>query len=88
MITEFSKTASQTLIPNGYRCMPQFCDNIADRAEDQHLKPNVDACKTQYLAADTEELMAIAQQKMQRIGRNFIKINSRWAAIAVLAGIA
>lgn len=90
MITEASKKQTRTQVPSDYRRMPEFCGNpfLDGRPEDLTLKPNVAFIKT-HLSSDreTEDLIELAQRKADKLNFRGVKINSRWAAMAVLAGI-
>ncbi len=86
MVTETSLSSR----PEETRRTPQFCSNqfLDGRESDVLLKPNV-----AYIAAhlsstrSTEDLIKLAQRKADKLNFRGIKINSRWAAMAVLAGI-
>jgi hypothetical protein len=89
MTTEASLTQSRTLVPESYRkTHPQFCGNpfLDGRPEDIFLKPSA---KSHALlsARSTEDLMDAAQRKADKRGFRAVKINSRGAALAVLAGL-
>ena len=90
MITEASKTQSRALVPEAARRIPQFCGNpyLDGRDSDLTLKPNVAFIKA-HLSSDreTEDLIELAQRKADKLNFRGVKINSRWAAMAVLAGI-
>lgn len=87
MTPKASATATQTLIPQGYRRTPVFCDPV--RQGDIYLKPNMEAVRdaARRVNLKVEDLMESAQQHLVNCGTNCIKVNSTPAAIAVLFGL-
>ena len=87
MVTETSLSSSR---PEETRRTPQFCSNqfLDGRESDVLLKPNV-AYIAKHLSStrSTEDLIEAAQHKADKLGFKGVKINSRWSAMAVLAGI-
>jgi hypothetical protein len=88
MVTETHQSSNSR--PEETRRAAQFCGNpyLDGRDSDLTLKPNVTFIKT-HLSSDreTEDLIEMAQRKADKLNFRGIKINSRWAAMAVLAGI-
>ena len=62
--------------------------NLYWRESDVLLKPNV-AYIAQHLSSprSTEDLIELALRKAERLNFRGIRINNRWAAMAVLAGL-
>ena len=88
MVTETSLSSNSR--PEETRRTPQFCSNqfLDGRESDVLLKPNVAFIKT-HLSSDreTEDLIELALRKAERLNFRGIRINNRWAAMAVLAGL-
>ena len=88
MVTETSLSSNSR--PEETRRAPQFCSNqfLDGRESDVLLKPNV-AYIAQHLSSprSTEDLIELALRKAERLNFRGIRINNRWAAMAVLAGL-
>ncbi len=88
MVTETHQSSNSR--PEETRRAAQFCSNqfLDGRESDVLLKPNV-AYIAQHLSSprSTEDLIEAAQHKADKLGFKGVKINSRWSAMAVLAGI-
>lgn len=85
MVTETSLSSSR---PEETHRIVQFCGNpyLDGRLEDMFLKPSAKAHALRS-SRSTEDLMAAAQRKADKRGFRAVKINSRGAALAVLAGL-
>ena len=86
MLTDTSNSSSSR--PEETRRPIQFCSNpfLDGRLEDIFLKPS----KLSFSLLSnrsTEDLMDAAQRKADKRGFRAVKINSRGAALAVLAGL-
>ena len=78
-------------IPPAYRRTVQFCGNVMDlnaSRNDIPLKPNVAFILQQISSAQpTEDLIEAAQSKATMLEFNAVKIDNRYAALAVILGV-